>query len=117
MALKCIPADVKYGSQVAQDRRTATIVLESDAGTPSNFTAAIEELQSREAKDYAISCAAHWGLASPSLNGLTSAPYAVNAAGVPLVEVVLAPGEQPAKDDPRFKVARYRSDVPVMARI
>lgn len=92
------------------DRRSAVIVLESDYPA---FPRTIEALQSKVARDMALEFAARSGMPGPMINDTPTAPYPVNAEGLPLDQVTDAAGRQVPYTDARMKTAAYRVDVPV----
>jgi hypothetical protein len=87
---------------VCPDRRAGHVTLQSDN---PNGSLAIQELRSGEAKSAAITEAAKEGVPDPRVNGMTLAPYPITEDG------------QTVTDPVNQKVAAYRVDVPITAKL
>ena len=113
MALKVHAAACQW----AEDRSSATIVIESDHR--QDFGAAIEELSSPQSKNLAVGFAAQNGMSDPRLNGVVTSPYAVNPAGLTLDEVsrVDEAGAPLPPQHPSLQPAAYRIDIKVTRKL
>jgi len=88
---------------------SAVMVIESDK--PEHVDA-INELSHMSTRDFACKEAARlFNLADARVNGLTLAPYAVDAAGVSYQEA------SEKGNTGRFHPSRYRVDVPVVRKV
>ena len=105
---------VQDACEFTPDRSRGTVVIESDI--THEFPQAIEELGSTEGKNVAMQFAAQIGCSSPCINGIASAPYAINAEGYQLDQVVDKHGQRLPPQHPRMQIARYRIDIPVAQR-
>ena len=97
----------------AADFSQGTVVIESDE--KQNFSTAIEELRSMQARQTAIGHAAKLGCADPRINGIASPAYAINQEGLSL-EKVAAESELPPAH-PKRQVYAYRVDIPVCKKL
>ncbi len=97
------------------DRSAGVIILESDI--ISNFPQAIEELQSTEARNKAISYANTVGISDARINGNAGHPFPINSDGYPLDQVKGPDGGPLPAQHPSMQIARYRVDVPVSKRL
>lgn len=105
-------------TRLAEDLSSAVVVVESDKGfAHGSFLAAFEELSSIEVRNRAIGYAAAQGVADPRVNDSPSAPYAVNAQGIPLEQVKSRDGEPLLLTDPLMQPHRYRSSVRIIKRL
>lgn len=99
-------------STIEGDASRANVVVESDAGK-DNFAAAFDELDSRQAVQFAMGWAVQQGVAPARLNGNPSSTYPVNSEGLPLDKVVDSQGKGLPQTHPRMQPHRYRRDFPV----
>jgi hypothetical protein len=97
----------------ADDFSQGIVVLESDE--KQNFSTAIEELGSMQARQAAIGHAAKLGCADPRVNGVSSPAYAINQEGVTL-EKMAAESELPPAH-PKRQVYAYRVDIPICKKL
>lgn len=94
------------------DLHQGTVIVESNAPGPP-FQKAWDELQSTQARTYALQYASQVGCSPALQNGNIVGPYPVNRAGVPLDQVMGQNNEPLPADHPDMQVGRYRVAIKV----
>lgn len=113
-----IVTEGQFGSRFAEDRSRGIIVVRSDLPLKNgSFNDAWAELDSAEARHRALGFANQMGVADARINGMASAPYAVNAEGLPLEQVRDEKGSALPLTHPRMRIDHYRVDLPVTRRL
>ncbi len=109
---------VEKKTKFSADCSRGTVVVECDlkAAGDGGFGESFTLLQSLAAKQLALAYAASRGMSSPSLNGMSSSPYPVNAEDTPLDAVKDADGEPLPSNHEKMQPAKYRIDVDVAGR-
>jgi hypothetical protein len=85
--------------------QAGTVCLKSTMVKQAEFPRAIDELRSSAAKQEALVIAAQRGVADPRINGMSLAPYPVDAQGNSITNPLVQ------------KTAEYRVDIPVTGRL
>jgi len=106
-----------FVTRFTEDRSRGIVVLASDQGKPGNFSAAIDELNSVEARNKALGFANAHGVGDARINGSPGSPYAVNREGIPLENVRDEHGQTIPLTDPRMHVRGYHIEIPVTRRL
>ena len=105
---------VEAACHFAPDMSHGTIVVESDL---AEFPRAIDEVNSTEARNLAITAAAQRGMADPRINGNPSGAYPVNSEGCSLYQLRDERGQSLPPQHPKMQIARYRNDILVCRRL